>query len=384
MSGKANCQPLPIPLFSTGQVRQRRTELAEESNHDRRSSPINNMKPKTSSSFWRQVWLEFSKSRLNRFGLMIIALNFFFALFAPFLVGDIPLMVKVDNHRYFPVLQEILPKTLASHFSSLSLNQMADPSFMLGKKVSAIWPIIPYSHTQYNLDAILQPPSAQHWFGTDGQGRDVASRLVYGSRVSLSVGFVAVGIYTLIGIFLGACAGYFGGLTDLLISRLIEVTICFPTFFLILTVLAFIEPSIYNVMIVIGLTGWTGIARLVRGEILKQRRLDYVLAARTQGAGSLRIIFRHLLPNSLAPVFVSATFGVASAILIESSLSFLGFGVQPPTPSWGEALAQSREFIDIAWWLAFFPGLAVFFTITSFNLVGEGLRDAIDPRMRQR
>ena len=177
-------------------------------------------------------------------------------------------------------------------------------------------------------------------------------------------------------------AGYFGGMTDLIISRLIEIMICFPTFFLILTVLAFVGPSIYNIMIVIGITSWTGIARLTRGEFLKFRHQDFVLAAKTVGVSTPRLLIKHILPNSLAPVFVSATFGVAAAILVESSLSFLGFGVQPPTASWGEILSQSRDFMDIAWWLTLFPGLAIFLTITAYNLVGEGLRDAIDPKLK--
>ncbi|MBI1909324.1 MAG: ABC transporter permease [Deltaproteobacteria bacterium] len=240
----------------------------------------------------------------------------------------------------------------------------------------------PYSPTEYDLNSILLPPSVDHWLGTDEEGRDVLSRMIYGSRVSLSVGFIAVALYVIIGVIFGALAGYFGGWVDMLISRLIEVMFCFPTFFLILTVLAFIGPSLINIMIVIGITSWTGIARLVRGEFLKLRDQDFVIAAKATGAGALRLIFRHILPNSLAPVLVSATFGVSSAILIESSLSFLGFGVQPPTPSWGEILSQSRDFIDIAWWLTLFPGLAIFITITAYNLVGEGLRDAIDPRLK--
>jgi peptide/nickel transport system permease protein len=206
--------------------------------------------------------------------------------------------------------------------------------------------------------------------------------MIHGSKVSLSVGFVAVSIATFIGIFLGALAGYYGGKVDVLISRLIEVMICFPTFFLILTVLAFLPPSIYNIMIIIGLTGWPGIARLVRGEFLKQRQMDYVAAAKAVGASDLRIIFSHILPNSLAPVLVSATFGVAGAILVESSLSYLGFGVPPPTPSWGEILSQSKHYIDFAWWLTVFPGAAIFLTVTAYNLVGEGLRDAVDPRLK--
>jgi peptide/nickel transport system permease protein len=206
--------------------------------------------------------------------------------------------------------------------------------------------------------------------------------LIYGTRVSLSVGFVAVSLYVILGVIIGAIAGYYGGWVDFLISRVIEIMICFPTFFLILAVLAFVGPSIYNIMIVIGITSWPGIARLVRGEFLRLRNQDFVLAGRVVGVSSLRLIFRHILPNSLAPVLVAATFGIASAILVESGLSFLGFGVQPPTPSWGEALSQSRDFMDIAWWLALFPGIAIFLTITAYNLVGEGLRDAIDPRMK--
>ena len=240
----------------------------------------------------------------------------------------------------------------------------------------------PYSPTAYDLDAILIPPSFPHPFGTDSQGRDLLSRLLFGTRVSLTVGLIAVALYVAIGLVLGAFAGYYGGWVDAVISRFTEIMLCFPTFFLILAVLAFIGPSIFNIMVVIGITSWPGIARLTRGEFLKLRGQEFVLAGRVAGASSFRLIFRHILPNSLAPVLVSATFGVASAILVESSLSFLGFGVQPPTPSWGEALSQSRDYMDIAWWLALFPGLAIFLTITAYNLVGEGLRDAIDPRMK--
>ena len=242
--------------------------------------------------------------------------------------------------------------------------------------------LAPYSPSAYDLDAILLPPNAAHLLGTDESGRDVLSRMIYGARVSLSVGFVAVGLYVCLGILFGAVAGYFGGKIDLLLSRAIELMMCFPTFFLILSVLAFVGPNIYNVMLVIGLTGWTGIARLVRGEFLKLRTLDYVTAGRALGYSSLRIMIKHLLPNTLGPVLVSASFGVASAILVESSLSFLGFGVQPPTPSWGDILSQSREFIDFAWWLTLFPGVAIFLSVTAYNLVGEGLRDVIDPRLR--
>ena len=184
-------------------------------------------------------------------------------------------------------------------------------------------------------------------------------------------------------IVFGALAGYYGGKVDMVILRLIEIVMCFPSFFLILTLMAFLPPSIWNIMVAIGLLGWTGIARLVRGEFLRLRESDFATAARATGLHDGWIIFRHLLPNALAPVWVSATFGVAGAILTESGLSFLGFGVPPPAASWGEVLKQSQTYITYAWWLVTFPGAAIFITVTAFNLVGEGLRDAMDPRLRQ-
>ncbi|MCX5757336.1 MAG: ABC transporter permease, partial [Candidatus Hydrogenedentes bacterium] len=181
---------------------------------------------------------------------------------------------------------------------------------------------------------------------------------------------------------IGAVAGFYGGMADLAVQRLIEIVMCFPTFILILSLIAFLPPSIYNVMVVIGITGWTGVARLVRGEFMRLRESDFATAAHATGLSDKRIMFRHLLPNALSPVLVSATFGVAGAILTESALSFLGFGVPPPTASWGELLSQSQRFVDRAWWLVTFPGLAIFVTVTAFNLVGEGLRDAMDPRLK--
>ncbi|MBF0492409.1 MAG: ABC transporter permease [Deltaproteobacteria bacterium] len=322
------------------------------------------------------AWTHFKKRKLNLLGLMLVLFLFLLAIFAPLLANSEPLYASIDNKVYFPLFHSM------ASYSELSLEKLHDSNFQRREEVFLLWAPIPFSPFQYDLDAILEAPSSKHFLGTDEQGRDVAARLIYGARISLSVGFIAVGIYVLIGIFLGALAGYFGSLVDGVISRVIEVVICFPTFFLILTVLALVGPSIYNVMIVIGLTGWTGIARLLRGEFLKLRETDFVLAAKALGASSLRTIFRHILPNALTPVFVSATFGIASAILTESALSFLGLGVQPPDPSWGHMLSNSRDYIDFAWWLALFPGLAIFLTILSFNLVGEGLRDALDPRGR--
>jgi peptide/nickel transport system permease protein len=221
-----------------------------------------------------------------------------------------------------------------------------------------------------------------HWLGTDELGRDVLCRMFWGGRVSLAVGIVAVAIYVSIGVVVGSIAGYFRGVCDLFVSRIIEVIICFPAFFLILTIVALRGPGLFNIMVVIGLTSWTGIARLVRGEFLRLVDQEFVLAGRALGYSPARLIFRHILPNALAPVLVSATFGVAGAILTESSLSFLGLGITAPTPSWGGVLSSGREAIFRAPWLILFPGLAIFVTITCYNLVGEALRDASDPRLR--
>jgi peptide/nickel transport system permease protein len=242
--------------------------------------------------------------------------------------------------------------------------------------------IAPYDPGQINIEKILQEPSVEHPFGTDALGRDVLSRMIYGSRISLMVGFVAVGIATLIGIFLGALAGYYGRWVDQLIMRFVDIMLCFPTFFLILAVIALLEPSIWNIMIIIGITGWMGVARLVRAEFLSLKQRDFTLAERALGARDFRIIFRHILPNALAPVLVSATLGVAGAILTESALSFLGIGVQPPTPSWGNILTAGKDNIEIAWWLSLYPGLAILITVLGYNLLGEGIRDAIDPRLK--
>lgn len=249
--------------------------------------------------------------------------------------------------------------------------------------ISISAPILaPYDPTAIDVANILAPPSLAHPFGTDELGRDVLSRMIFGAGISLKVGFVAVGIAVAIGIVLGALAGYYGGIVELCIMRLVDIMLCFPSFFLILAVIAFLEPGIFNIMAVIGLTSWMGITRLVRAEFLSLKGRDFVLAERAMGASSLRIIFFHILPNALAPVLVSATLGIASAVLTESALSFLGIGVQPPTPSWGNILTQGKEVLGVAWWLSFYPGIAILLTVLGYNLLGEGIRDAIDPRLK--
>lgn len=250
--------------------------------------------------------------------------------------------------------------------------------------VSLLAPLItPWEPDAIDAYNVLLPPSAEHWFGTDELGRDVFTRVVYGARISLKVGFVSVGIAVVIGTLLGLVSGFYGGLVDAVIMRLVDIMLCFPTFFLILAVIAFLEPSIWYIMTIIGLTGWMGVARLVRAEVLSLRERDFVLAARALGASDARIIFRHILPNATAPVLVSATLGVAGAILTESALSFLGIGVQPPTPSWGNILTAGKDYIEFAWWLSLFPGFAILVTVLAYNLLGEGIRDALDPRLNR-
>ena len=232
----------------------------------------------------------------------------------------------------------------------------------------------PHDPAAIDLSRRLIGPCREHPMGTEQLGRDVFSRMLYGSRISLLVGFVAVGIAMVVGSLLGATAGYFGGWLEWSLMRFVDVMLSFPTIFLILAVVAFIEPGLGPIAIIIGLTGWMGVARLVRAEVLSLKEREFILAARAMGASNARIIFRHLLPNAMAPVVVSATLGIGSAILIESGLSFLGLGVQPPMPSWGNILTEGKDTMGVAWWLTLVPGTAIFSVVLGCNLLGEGLR----------
>jgi len=242
--------------------------------------------------------------------------------------------------------------------------------------------IAPYDPGAIDLTEVLLAPSVDHLLGTDQLGRDVLSRMIWGARISLKVGFVATGIAIAIGTILGALAGYYGRWVDGVIMRFVDIMLCFPSFFLILAVIAILEPSIWNIMVVIGLTSWMGVTRLVRADFISLKERDFVQSARVIGVSDFRIIFRHILPNAMASVLVAATLGVAGAILTESALSFLGIGVQPPTPSWGNILTAGKDNIDIAWWLSLYPGLAILVTVLGYNLLGEGIRDSLDPRLR--
>lgn len=239
----------------------------------------------------------------------------------------------------------------------------------------------PADPLRQDLTHRLEAPSARHWMGTDDLGRDVVSRILYGARVSLTVGALAVGLSVLLGTLVGLAGGYFGGWVDAVLMRLVDVLLCFPSLFLILMVIAFLEPNIANIMAIIGLTSWMGLARLVRAETLSVRDRDFVWAARGLGLSTPRLLAVHILPHVLSPVLVAATLGVGGAVMTESALSFLGLGVQPPSPSWGNMLSAGKDYIHLAWWLTLFPGLAIFLTVLGFNLLGEGLRDRLDPRL---
>jgi peptide/nickel transport system permease protein len=235
----------------------------------------------------------------------------------------------------------------------------------------------PYDPSQINVHSLLMPPSGAHLLGTDSLGRDILSRMIYGARISLSIGLIAVGIATIIGLTLGSFAGFYGGLIDAVIMRFVDIMLCFPTFFLILAVVAILEPSIFNIMIIIGLTSWMGPARLIRGEILSLKEREFIQAERAIGASNFRIITRHLIPNAIGPVLVNATLGIAGAILLESGLSFLGLGVQPPASSWGNILIESKSTLGVAWWITVFPGVAILVTILGFNFIAEGLKEKL-------
>lgn len=251
--------------------------------------------------------------------------------------------------------------------------------------VAAPW-IAPYPPAAIDLDHVLEGPSAAHWLGTDGLGRDVLSRLIHGGRVSLGIGGLATAVALLIGLPLGALAGFYGGLLDRIVSRVIEAILCFPALLLALALLAMPSPAVaalsptLRVALVLGLTGWIPVARYLRGEFLRLRDSELAWSARAAGSGELRILWRHLLPAALTPVWVTAAFSVGAAILAEAALSFLGVGVAPPTATWGLLLREGSTYLDSAWWLSLFPGVALFLALLASNLVGESLRRRFDPR----
>lgn len=327
-----------------------------------------------------RVWRALRRERRAIFGMGVIGLLALLALLADFVANDKPYYIELEGESYYPVLIDyqvwLGARQWPSRLANQRFSQLAESADFV------LWPPIPYSATVPDITGdVFEPPSRAHWLGTDGLGRDVAAGLVHGIRVSLTIGLVVVTIQASIGVLLGGLAGYYGGLADLAFSRLFEVMLGIPTFFLIITVAAVFKPSVYLIMVILGLTGWVGIARLIRSEFLRVRAMDYVAAAQSLGASDSRIMLRHILPNAIAPVLVSMSFGVASAILTESSLSFLGIGVPAHVVTWGSILAVAQS-NTTAWWLAVFPGAAIFVTVTAYNLLGDGLRDALDPRQQ--
>jgi peptide/nickel transport system permease protein len=240
-----------------------------------------------------------------------------------------------------------------------------------------------YDYKAQDIGSRLLPPSPRHLMGTDELGRDVFTRMLAGGRVSMTVGIIAVAIAAIIGIALGAISGFFGGVIDNIIMRTVDIVLTIPTLFLILMLIVFLGPSLINIMIIIGLTSWTDIARIIRAEVMSIKKMAYVDAARLIGIRKRDIILRHIMPNALAPVFVYMTFGISGAILTESGLSFLGLGVQPPMPSWGNILTAGKDYINTAWWLIAFPGTAIFLAVFGYNILGEGLRDFLNPKLRR-
>jgi peptide/nickel transport system permease protein len=333
--------------------------------------------PATAAGLWSGVWERFRRNRIALVGYYAVLGLLFIAVFADFLANDKPLYLKYQSSTYFPIVRGYLVDLGIASWPPELLN--VDYKKLDG--AVAVFPPVPYRQTSVDLFAPLEPPSHRHWFGTDKLGRDVMAGMIHGSRISLSIGFVAVGIAVIIGIFFGALAGYFGSWIDIAISRVFEIMLSIPTFFLLITVAAIFRPSIFMTMIIIGLTSWVGIARFTRSEFLRIRNLDYVTAAIAIGVSNRKIMFQHILPNALAPVIVSVVLGIAGAILVESSLSFLGIGVPAELVTWGSILNEASG-ATFAWWLAVFPGLAIFITVLAYYLVGEGLREVLDPRLR--
>ncbi len=345
--------------------------------------------------FWAETWHRYRQRKLAMLAMVYVVCMAFVAIFSPAIAGTKPIICRYKGHIYFPALGYFHrswenPIFRTDHFRGIYRGNLKkkDPNSW------AIWPLVyqdPYRRVRSgewegrpaNPTRDLGRPSRLNWFGTTRAGVDVFAEMVHGTRTAMLVGFVSMGIAGLIGMTLGGLAGYFGGWIDMLLSRLIEFVMCIPPLVLILALIAVLEhPTIWYLMAVLGLTGWTGIARLMRSEFIRLREADFVTAARALGVDWFGIMFRHIFRNGLAPVLVPITFGIASAILIESALSFLGFGAPPPNPSWGALFEAGRSNLQM-WWLIVFPGLAIFFTVLAYNLIGEGLQEATDPRLRQ-
>lgn len=349
-----------------------------------------------SRGFWGEAWQRFRQRKLAMMSLLFVCFLALVAVFAPMIVGTKPIVCKYKGEIYFPCLgyynrsweNPIFKKDRFRNIYPKNLKKKDPDSW-------AVWPLVyqdPYRRVRDgewedrpgNPSGTQGAPSHLNWFGTNQQGFDVFAQMVHGTQIALSVGFVSMGIAAVIGITVGALAGYLGGWVDMVLSRLIELVMCVPSLVLILALVAMLDKvTNWHLMAIVGCTRWTGIARLARAEFIKLKQMEFITAARALGANRWRIMFRHVLRNALAPVLVPITFGIAAAILIESGLSYLGFGASPPNPSWGTLLKSGRTAIQQTWWLIVFPGAAIFLTVLAYNLIGEGLQEATDPRLRQ-
>jgi peptide/nickel transport system permease protein len=345
--------------------------------------------------YWPEVWRQFKKRRLSLLALIYIALLSVVGICAPMIAGTKPVVCKYKNHIYFPCLAYFNQRWEPAIFNKDRFRKIYPENLKEKDPDSwAIWPLV-YQDPYRRIRANEWPGQPENKFGdegvpdkfslmgTDQQGWDVFAQIVHGTTIALLVGFVSMGIAAAIGITIGALGGYLGGWVDMVTSRMTEVVMCVPTLVLILAMIAILDKTtIWHIMAIIGMTSWTSIARLTRAEFLKLRESEFVTAARAIGVGEIRIMYRYILPNALAPILVPITFGIASAILIESSLSFLGVGPPPPNPSWGTLLNSGRNNLQM-WWLILFPGVAIFLAVLAYNLIGEGLQEATDPRLKE-
>jgi peptide/nickel transport system permease protein len=340
-----------------------------------------------SRGYWRSVWKYYRRHRSGMIGLLLFGLFLGVAAFGHLLAGNRPIVCRYKGTIYFPAVVATIHKVPGASAILGMPKPFNLPQFNAKRDVPkdpeswAIWPLVNWGPDDVDLAYRLKPPSKEHPLGTDEVGRDVLARMIHATTIAMLVGAISMSIATAIGLVLGSVAGYLGGWEDIVISRLLEVFLCIPVFYVILIILLLMEPGIYKVMVIIGLFGWTGIARYTRGEFLKNKNLDYAIAARALGASTPRIIFRHILPNSLAPVLVVVAFGIAGAIFVESGLSWLGFGVMPPTPTWGNILRSGFENLRVGPHLIFPPSVAIFLAVFTFNLIGDALRDVTDPRL---
>ncbi|RLS34061.1 MAG: ABC transporter permease [Planctomycetota bacterium] len=371
------------------------TPAAANAPSQARSPGLASVARQRSVGFWAEAWRRFSCRPLAMSALVLVTFLFAVAVFAPAIAGTKPVVCRYKGRLYAPCLA-YFDRRLEPAIFTHDRFRGAYPRNLQEKDPAswAVWPLLfqdPYRAVRENewpgqpANPTRGEGSPNRWnlFGTDQYGVDVLAKMIHGTTTALLVGLVSMGIAGSIGIIVGALGGYFGGWVDMLASRVTEVVMCIPTLVLILALMAIVEkPTIWKTMAILGITGWTGIARLTRAEFLRLRNSEFVLAARATGAGPLRIMIRHILPNALAPVLVPISFGIASAILTESSLSFLGFGTPPPSASWGAVLNDARSNLH-SWWLVVFPGMAIFLTVLAYNLVGEGLQAATDPRLRE-